>query len=220
MISRIHNKLGTAGMVVAIVALVAALGGTAIAAKGALTGKQKKEVEKIAKKFAGKNGAPGAAGAPGAKGNTGAPGAKGDTGAPGAPGAPGKDGKNGVDGEDGACSVANPTCTLPSGATETGAYAAGVSTGPGFQLVPISFNLRLSATPDKVVYNKPETTDCPGTTANPKAAAGVLCLYEAALESTAFVPAGSTLLATGASLGFQFSAAEGIAVGTWAVTAK
>ncbi|MBA3867401.1 MAG: hypothetical protein H0X42_13840 [Solirubrobacterales bacterium] len=49
-ISRIHQKLGTAGFIISIVALVAALGGGAYAASGGLSGKQKKEVEKIAKK--------------------------------------------------------------------------------------------------------------------------------------------------------------------------
>ena len=52
MLTRIHRKLGTAGFVISIVALVAALGGGAYAASGGLTGKQKKEVEKIAKKYA------------------------------------------------------------------------------------------------------------------------------------------------------------------------
>jgi hypothetical protein len=55
MISRIHSKLGTAGLVVALVALVVALTGVAFAASG-LNSKQKKEVKKIAKQFAGKQG--------------------------------------------------------------------------------------------------------------------------------------------------------------------
>jgi hypothetical protein len=92
MISRIHGKLGTAGFIISIVALVAALGGGAYAASGGLTGKQKKEVEKIAKKYAGKPGATGATGAAGAKGDSGAAGAKGDTGAKGETGAPGSNG--------------------------------------------------------------------------------------------------------------------------------
>ena len=79
-ISRIHQKLGTAGFVISIVALVAAMGGGAYAASGGLNGKQKKEVEKIAKKYAGK---PGAAGPAGSNGSNGA---KGDTGATGAEG--------------------------------------------------------------------------------------------------------------------------------------
>jgi hypothetical protein len=50
MLSRLHNKVGTAGLVVAIVALVAALAGSAYAAKDVLTKQEKKQVEKIAKK--------------------------------------------------------------------------------------------------------------------------------------------------------------------------
>jgi hypothetical protein len=107
-IRAIREPFGTAGLIVACVALVAALGGTALAAKGALTGKQKKEVEKIAKKFAGKPGAAGAQGpagpqgaqgAAGAAGKDGAQGAQGATGATGAPGAAGAQGAKGADGK-------------------------------------------------------------------------------------------------------------------------
>jgi hypothetical protein len=93
-ISHIHHKLGTAGFIISIVALVAALGGGAYAASGGLNGKQKKEVEKIAKKYSGKPGAPGVAGAQGSAG------AKGDTGAPGAAGANGS-GEKGEKGDPG-----------------------------------------------------------------------------------------------------------------------
>ena len=79
-IRAVREPFGKAGLVVAMVALIAALGGSAIAAKGALTGKQKKEVTKIAQKYAGKPGAQGAQGPAGAKGDAGAPGAKGDPG--------------------------------------------------------------------------------------------------------------------------------------------
>ena len=72
MFSRMHNKLGTAGLLVAIVALVFAMVGGAYAAKGALTGKQKKEVTKIAKKYAGKPGAQGPQGPAGLVGPKGA----------------------------------------------------------------------------------------------------------------------------------------------------
>jgi hypothetical protein len=91
--SHIHKKLGTAGFIISIVALVAALGGGAYAASGGLTGKQKKEVTKIAqteaKKYAGKpgvTGPQGPAGPAGAKGDTGG---KGDNGAAGAAGVAG-----------------------------------------------------------------------------------------------------------------------------------
>jgi hypothetical protein len=99
MFSRIHAKLGTAGFIISIVALVAALGGGAYAASGGLNGKQKKEVEKIAKKYAGKPGKNGAPGATGAKGDAGAAGAKGDAGAQGIPGGNGSDGGPGAAGK-------------------------------------------------------------------------------------------------------------------------
>jgi hypothetical protein len=90
MLQKLHQKLGTAGFVLSIVALVAALGGGAYAASGGLTGKQKKEVKKIsqteAKKFA-TAGPQGPAGAPGAKGDAGAAGANGTNGTNGAAGA-------------------------------------------------------------------------------------------------------------------------------------
>jgi hypothetical protein len=96
-LSKIHQRLGTAGFVISIVALVAALGGGAYAASGKLTGKQKKEVQKIAKQYAGKpgaNGTNGTNGAPGPKGDTGSAGSNGTDGTNGAPGAPGTDGKS------------------------------------------------------------------------------------------------------------------------------
>jgi Collagen triple helix repeat (20 copies) len=94
MFSKLHERLGTAGLVIAVVALVAALAGTAFAAVG-LSGQQKKEVKKIAKQFAGKPGATGpqgpvgTVGPQGATGKDGANGKDGQNGAPGAPGAPG-----------------------------------------------------------------------------------------------------------------------------------
>ncbi len=86
----LHDQLGTAGLVLAIAALVIALTGTAFAAQKFIT---KKEAIKIAKKYAGKPGATGPAGPQGPAGQTGA---QGNPGAPGSPGAPGKDGKSTV----------------------------------------------------------------------------------------------------------------------------
>ena len=76
----IREPFGTAGLVVAGIALIAALGGTAFAATK-LNSTQKKEVEKIAKRFAGKNGKDGAVGPPGSAGPAGP---KGDPGGSGA----------------------------------------------------------------------------------------------------------------------------------------
>src|SRR5882724_10277399 len=76
---RFRDRLGAngPGLTVAVIALIFALAGGAFAASGVLTGKQKKEVEKIAKKFAG---TPGATGPAGSQGSTGAKGDKGDPG--------------------------------------------------------------------------------------------------------------------------------------------
>jgi collagen triple helix repeat protein len=97
----IREPFGTAGLAVACVALIAALGGSALAAKGALTGKQKKEVTKIAKKFAGKPGAQGPAGPAGKDGSNGAAGEKGATGAQGPAGQQGVTGATGTAGAEG-----------------------------------------------------------------------------------------------------------------------
>jgi collagen type I/II/III/V/XI/XXIV/XXVII alpha len=114
MLRRLHSRLGTAGFVISIVALVVALGGGAYAASGGLTGKQKKEVEKIAKKYAGKPGTNGAPGAPGAKGDAGA---KGDTGATGAAGKDGANGTNGTSGTNGAAGKSVEAFEVSAGET-------------------------------------------------------------------------------------------------------
>lgn len=179
MYSRLQKKFGTAGLVVAVVALIAALAGVAFAAAG-LNPKQKKEVKKIAQQYAGKNGAtgpagpagpqgpkgdPGAAGATGADGVNGANGAAGATGATGTTGATGATGTAGTAGAKGATGATGPTgpegvcststCTLPSGATERGAWSFGpiADTNGGSEgavnageiRIPISFPISLAA---------------------------------------------------------------------------
>lgn len=180
MLRRFHDRFGTAGLVVALVALVVALSGTALAAKGSLTGKQKKEVEKIAKKFAGK---PGAAGAQGPAGPSGPAGPKGDTGAAGDAGAAGVSpaGTNFT----GSKTVGSVTCTeggteykgattnlvcngkkgtngttgftetLPPGKTETGVWGGGFpEEGAEFakrRYYPISFPIPLAESTEGTV---------------------------------------------------------------------
>lgn len=96
MISRIHNKLGTAGFIVSIVALVAALGGGAYAAQQGLNGKQKNEVRNISKSEAKKLVGTGPQGPAGPAGPAGPGGAKGDTGNNGTNGTNGKNIVTGV----------------------------------------------------------------------------------------------------------------------------
>jgi hypothetical protein len=144
MFSRIQSKLGTAGLVVAIVALVAALGGGAYAAQLGLNSKQKKEVKNISKQVA-------KPGPEGKQGPAGPGGAKGDTGAKGDNGAPGTNGTNGTDGEDGMCTAGNPACELPSGSELVGVWSTSGGLGKedhaDISLTPISFNVRISPAP-------------------------------------------------------------------------
>jgi len=235
MLSTIHRRLGTAGFVISIVALVVALGGGAYAASGGLTGKQKKEVEKIAKKYAGK---PGAEGKQGPAGPTGTGGAVGKDGAKGMDGTNGTNGMNGTKGTDGKEGPPGPTCSntgeclLPSGATESGAWSI-----PGFVLktsfeevfAPITFPLKLSFTPTVLFVPTAEAstpgavTGCPGTRAEPKAEAGKLCVYElgggvefvGAIGAPAIDPKSGTVL----DFAFESGETEGAAYGSWAVKA-
>jgi hypothetical protein len=115
----IREPFGKAGLTVAILALVFAMVGGAYAASGGLTGKQKKEVEKIAKKYAGKTGPAGS------QGPAGPAGAKGDTGTNGKDGTNGTNGKEGPEGKQGKDGTTGFTETLPSGETETGSEGSG-----------------------------------------------------------------------------------------------
>jgi hypothetical protein len=204
MFHRIHQKLGTAGFIISIVALVAALGGGAYAASNGLNGKQKKEVEKIAKKYAGK---PGAAGKAGANGTNGAPGAAGPAGAKGDAGATGAEGKQGPEGKQG--KEGSPWTaggTLPAGKTETGTWAFAappLSVMQSAAKIPISFSIPLAKPlngahvhlvnadgSSELILNETTfeleevtPTGCgvaltpPGTAEAPKAASGNLCVY-------------------------------------------
>jgi hypothetical protein len=195
-------------MIIAVIALIAALGGTAIAS-GGLSGAEKtlikKESEKAAKKFA-KAGPQGAPGAPGAKGVDGTNGTNGKDGAAGTDGksvevlsgAPGCGTPGGstvqVKGEPG---TAQEVCNgdegspwtaggvLPPEKTETGLIGGrGVSAG----FIQISFPIPLPAALDashvKVVnVGDSVPAECAGgTVANPKAAPGYLCAYNSAFS--------------------------------------
>jgi hypothetical protein len=239
MLNRIHQKLGTAGFIISIVALVAALGGGAYAASGGLNGKQKKEVEKIAKKFAGKTGAAGATGPAGAQGPEGAPGKDGSNGANGAPGAAGSPGAKGEPG---------PLVTqVPSKKTLTGAWSVG---GEGAQLLAsISFPFPVSPAPTSVIIRESrqlalvvESTGlkevlageeaieafCPGSAASPEAEPGFLCVYTEREESGTEVGFELALVGAGWANPSEYGASVPVknvsgeaklAKGTWSVTA-
>lgn len=119
MLERLRTQIGTAGLVVAIVALVAALGGGAYAATGGGSG----HATASAKAKQGKQGKPGKpgktgpAGPAGATGPAGAPGAKGDAGAAGAAGAAGTSVTNtSLNPGEGGCTEGGAQFTVGAGA--------------------------------------------------------------------------------------------------------
>jgi hypothetical protein len=209
LLRRLKRRLAdnSPGLTVAVLAMLVALTGGAFAASGALTGKQKKEVEKIAKKFAGKPGPQGPAGA------TGATGTKGDKGDPGSAGLKGEAGKsvkvtpispgsefecesNGgaMVEEEGKPSSAEEICNgkagspwtvggvLPPGEQENGSWAfAGSTSDTNGIRVPISFTIPLPGKlePGEVHFKEDADfeTFCEGTVAAPKAKPGQLCVY-------------------------------------------
>lgn len=230
MFSKIHERLGTAGLVVSVVALIAALAGSAIAA-GGLTKSQENQVKKIVKKEIKKiklpAGPPGPAGAPGANGKDGAPGPVGPVGPQGPKGDTGAAGATGATGPTGSPWTAGGT--LPEEETETGAWGSGFTSG-GLALEAISFNIPLAGSVTPVYVKQAgigtENADkCPGVTAGlPEAEPGFLCLYEEAGLGGPFSvsvkkpsgpdgvgPSGATLLIS--------ASGAGVVSGSWAVTA-
>jgi hypothetical protein len=202
MVQRIHQKLGTAGFVISILALVIALGGGAYAAKGGLTGKQKTEVQKIAKTEAqkvaksspgkpGATGPQGPAGAAGAKGDTGA---KGDAGAAGTNGAAGAQGLEGPEGPEGPAGKTGFASALPSGETEIGAWSTdSVAAGQTVVYSSISAPFGLAAEYPLVFVTAEELNEeengpeCPSKFVEisagafeltPEAKPGFFCVYE------------------------------------------
>jgi hypothetical protein len=254
----LRDRMGIPGLL-AICALVFAMVGGAYAAKGGgLTSKQKKEVTKIAKKYAGKPGPQGPAGPTGPAGKDGANGKDGTS------GTSGTNGTNGTSatvasfvGSKGTCtkgqgglevkSASAPAfvCngepwtaggTLPSGETQTGAWAAAGTSADGelpgaWASIPFTIPLSAPLGASEVHFQAdPDfATTCTGTLQNPTAPDGHLCVY-AALQGLApgFLgaiikpgsPPESGATVAGASLNFKVLGASGFGTGTWAVTAE
>jgi hypothetical protein len=150
MFSRLREYLSYAN-VVATCALVFAMSGGAIAAKHYLLSSTRQISPEVLKALRGKPGVPGPAGvtgSPGAQGPAGSQGAKGEAGPAGTPGAQGPQGEPGSAGKAGSPWTAGGT--LPSGKSETGAWAANggvedAQSGIGFTIA--SFTLPLAAPP-------------------------------------------------------------------------
>jgi hypothetical protein len=236
MFALMRNRLGIPGLI-AVIALVFAMIGSAYAAKKYVITSTSQIKPSVLKSLQGK---PGPAGANGSNG------AKGDPGAPGTAGANGKDGTNGTNGEPGEPGEPGSPWTaggvLPPEATETGAWSIRSTTPPSVVETAISFPIQLAAEISETnVHIEPqgfptgasaaEIEECPGSAEAPKAKPGHLCVYisvTGGAGGSAITPAlppekitsfevGASK--TGASLIFRAPVEEGLARGSWAVTA-
>jgi Collagen triple helix repeat (20 copies) len=236
MIQALRRRVN-ATTIIAVFALVFAMTGGAYAAKKLLitsTSQISPKVLKSLKGNAGAKGANGANGAAGAQGPVGPGGAQGPAGAAGAAGAKGEDGKEGKEGKEGKAGTTGFTKTLPSGQTETGAWAASQESENFGSTIPVSFSIPLSEGLDEehvfFIEKGKEAEfeeDCPGTVETPLAAKGDLCVYTS-LENglaPASIDRPSALAAPGADTSGAIlrlspeSAEAGTAAGSWAVTA-
>jgi hypothetical protein len=217
MFSIFRNRFGIPG-VIAVISLVFAMLGGAYAgnsskrhnsgSRAALTGKQKKEVEKIAKGFQG-------TGPTGPAGANGVPGPKGDS---------GTEGPKGPEGELGPVGPEGPLVeTLPSGKTVTGFWGYFLQGGT-FKLSTVSiyypFRLESALPTTDISYLKEgegETTDCPGTAGAPKAAKGKLCVYQEG--GTGGTELGQNQYPKSTVGGALLQFVGEAAFGTWAMTA-
>jgi hypothetical protein len=123
-----------------------------------------------------------------------------------------------------------PEGDLPSGKTIRGQYAMGVpQPTTNFITTGISFGFQLASAPTAhaIPAGTPPPAECPGTAANPEAAQGHLCVYEAVFGNRAnlvvFDPTdgaggasrwGAAVAFTGAALGNTNT----FSYGSWAVT--
>ncbi len=197
--SSIRRHLSYAN-VVATMALVFAMGGSAVAAKHYLIVSTSQISPGVLKKLAGKPGTTGPAGQQGVAGAAGTPGSPGKEGLPGEPGPRGKEGPRGEEGKEGPAGAQGPLgapgregspgkegpagpsalSSLPSGDSESGDYGMQVpNSGSGGELdEAVTFPIPLAAeiAASNVIYTPIETpvTHCSGPG---QAAPGYLCIY-------------------------------------------
>jgi hypothetical protein len=134
----------------------------------------------------------------------------------------------GVAGVAGASGTTGFTSTVPSGKTEVGTWAGniGASTSSPYY-IPVSFNIPLAAKPVTtfVAVGGAASAACPGTVANPQAASGNFCIYEAHLSAATGLAlldpnadGGSTATDVYGTVISMSTGTTGFAYGTWAVT--
>jgi hypothetical protein len=258
MFNKLRTHFGIPGAI-AVAALVFAMVGGAWAANKYVITSTAQIKPSVLKKL---KGTAGPAGPAGKDGFNGAAGATGPTGAAGGKGADGTGvTTSGFAGEKGTCKSggvevksASPTVnvcngqtgftkTLPSGATETGTFAAGpIPSGQSADRAAISFTIPLASSVKAYVQPLPESASqeekdtaeaaCPGSIEEPIANAGFLCVYEGnhfgvALQAAQNPETGESEEAgkVGALLTYfptkveEVPVANGSTRGVWAVTA-
>jgi hypothetical protein len=180
------RKRITPATLIAVLALVLAMTGGALAAKKYVITSTKQISPSVLKKL------------------TGSPGPQGASGAKGDPGPAGRDGTNGTNGTNGQTGF---TEVLPAGKSLTGTWSSNfIDTGgesTAVQFVPISLGIPLSKalTVTDVHFialgEETGTGDCPGSIEKPVAEPGKLCVYtsteEVAAESSV-TPGGFAIL--------------------------
>jgi hypothetical protein len=242
MLSAIRKRFTYANVAMTLALVFAMTGGAYAASKYLITSTKQisPKVLKSLKGANGKNGAAGVAGTAGATGPAGPGGAKGETGAAGPAGPQGPGGAAGTKGETGAAGAAGAkgepgttgyVKTLPSGGTETGAWATTpyIAAAGEIAIDTLSFAIPLATAPTPHFMKHGETsTECKGIAEAPTAAAGNLCVYTA-IEVNRVE---STIASTGNGSGAPGAGTIGAMVivsstgagpaefwGTWAVTA-
>jgi len=196
MFSSLRTRFGIPG-VISVIALVFAMLGGAYAANNSGAGKAtaSAKAKRGPKGPKGATGPAGPAGPAGAKGDTGAAGSNGSNGSDGAKGATGATGPQGLTGATGATGPIGPTGpsgggggggwsdTLPPGKTETGAFAVRGLGAPGPEptVTPISWSIPLTTADAAAITQHLTDADgdatCTGSSSNPTAPPGMICLY-------------------------------------------
>jgi hypothetical protein len=201
--------------------IIAVLGFTSLSGAAYKSHATAPKAAKAAEVKRGLRGPRGPRGPSGPQGPTGPQGAQGIQGLQGGQGLQGSQGLQGLQGQPGPFPA-----TLPAGQTLKGSfYLLGTAAGAGqYASGSISFlyPLAAAATSNFIPAGTSPPAGCPGTVANPQAAAGVLCVYEQASSNAGtkgIDPGSGQPVKYGAGL-YVASAAAGVffSDGSWAVT--
>jgi hypothetical protein len=227
--SRLTRYRPSGSMLVALLALVMATSGSAVAAS-LITGAQIK-AGTIQLRNISQRAQKALKSTPGAQGVQGLQGSKGDPGPQGDQGVKGDKGDTGAQGNPGPLLQ-----TLPAGKTLKGDYHLGLTTTAANQYTytGLTFQVPLPTPPtfNFIPMGGPATANCPGSVADPEAAAGFLCLYEGGSQNKGMGQQPQTCSSSGGcgpnaadkfGVGLQLSsgvAGFAYSAGTWAVTAS